>query len=304
MKYLSILIITFAFQSVYAETTGAETVSPVQGLDDGSTAGETTCTLRVRRSTYSIRRRPNARGRERSRGRCGGTLDSSDISRVSPIGLQGNWVKISHPNCPNREAYVWHRAFNSADMSAYREGRCGAGIFPSRGSREQDPPPAAAPGGAETGSYGHRFVLDRCYGLRNDSAGQGHYLARRRGRPTHGGCDYAAPLGTVLRSPCNGRVTDSRNVGRGGIKVEIRCNNGHRFKLMHVQTSPRARAGTRVSAGTEVARVGKTGNANSRSIDPHVHLEAFIGGRRVDPQSIWSCGIEDRLDGRRPRRRR
>ena len=47
-------------------------------------------------------------------------------------------------------------------------------------------------------------------------------------------------------------------------------------------------AGQKVAKGTQIATVGSTG----KSTGPHVHIETYKDGTRVDPQSIWDLAAK------------
>ncbi len=281
ISFLSVLLIFLFYSGANAEVTRTPRDEVIS---------EHACNIDVQNSNFIIRRRPTSSGREKHRGICGGTLRSSGMSNVLALGISGNWVRIGHPNCPNREGWVHQGAFNQSELRALGTGQCAS----MRNYGYRNPPSAPTPDNsgsvAPRGNNQHRFVLDRCLGIRNDRYGQGAYGASRGGGSRrHNGCDYRAPIGTPLKSPCVGRVTRSGYVGAAGNLIEITCDNGDRFTMMHLQANTRVGHNTRVGIGTQVGKVGNTGNANVRGMIPHVHLEAIIRGRRVDPQSLWSC---------------
>jgi murein DD-endopeptidase MepM/ murein hydrolase activator NlpD len=43
------------------------------------------------------------------------------------------------------------------------------------------------------------------------------------------------------------------------------------------------RAGQSVTQGTQIATVGSSG----KSTGPHVHIETYQNGTRLDPQGVW-----------------
>lgn len=108
----------------------------------------------------------------------------------------------------------------------------------------------------------------------------------------HGGLDWFAPGGTVVRSPVAGRVvrvSPSRgNSGQvfGGV-VQIRAGDGKVFTLRHVD--PSVAVGARVLPGSQVAKVTPwTGGS------PHAHVEVWktLGGgytfaNMLDPKSVF-----------------
>ncbi len=265
--------------SAHAEVTSSSVVDPVP---------RRACNISVHNSAYRIRSAPLGSGR--STRVCGGTLDDNNLRNVLALGVSGSWVRIGHPNCPGREGWVHQGAFNRSELRALATGQCAS----MRNYGYRNPPQAPQPdnSGSVTpiGNNSHRFPMDRCLGVRNDRYGGGQYGdSRGGGRRRHNGCDYRAPIGTPLKSPCVGRVTRSGYVGAAGNLVEITCDNGDRFTMMHLRRGTRPRSGTRVGIGTSVGQTGNTGNANVSGMIPHLHIEAVIRGRRVDPESLWNC---------------
>ena len=97
-------------------------------------------------------------------------------------------------------------------------------------------------------------------------------------RPGHTGIDIAAPLGSLLVAADDGIVTAVGWVPVGGRRVcvghatgVVSCDYHTSAALVHV--------GDRVVRGQPVALVGLTGVTTG----PHVHWEATIGDRIVDP---------------------
>ncbi len=103
----------------------------------------------------------------------------------------------------------------------------------------------------------------------------------------HNGVDIAAPLGTTIYSPATGTIiaiTDNflGNPRYGKVMV-LETDHNTRTVLAHLQ-SYKAKEGQRINAGQAIATVGKTG----ASTGPHVHIETYVAGNRVDPASVWS----------------
>lgn len=291
ISFLSIIL--FASINSFAETTENDGYEP--DVETAETASA--CVLRVKKPGYNVRRKPTSRGREKRRGVCGGTLRSSGLSSAPPLGIIGNWIKLAHPSCPNQTAYVYYKAFEPSDLAAFRSGRCQ--MSSNYGYRKAPPAPTPIKNTnvSSKGSSGHQFPMNACQGIRNDDYGSGKYGASRAGgRRTHGGCDYKAPLGSPLKSPCTGSITYSgwppgKN-GRPSITgnlVIIKCDNGDKFKLMHLLNGSLIKGGSRVGPGSYVGKVGKTGNANVRSMQTHLHIEFKRRGVPIDPASLWSC---------------
>lgn len=95
----------------------------------------------------------------------------------------------------------------------------------------------------------------------------------------HNGVDIKAPLGTPILAPAKGEVIFAgiKN-SRYGKVVEIRHPGGFRTLYAHLQSTD-LEVGDKVDEGMEIARVGVSG----QSTGPHVHVELFRDGKRIDP---------------------
>lgn len=97
------------------------------------------------------------------------------------------------------------------------------------------------------------------YGVRN----------RRYQAGFHTGQDYAAPRGTAVVAVRSGRIRWSNDRGGAyGKWMGLDATNGRTYVYCHL-SSRRFKAGTRVTAGQRIGRVGATGNVTG----PHLHLE-------------------------------
>ncbi len=274
----------------------SETTTSPEEFQSGPEEGETyyadnapgTCELTVEKG-FNIRKGPSSQN-----SRCGIFQSTPERPfgsyKVTIIGVVGNWVQISSEdtkNCPGGSGYSYFEVFNQDDFARFRNGECGRSALDGGRTKVAE---TGTTDVASTNSRGHQFPLDKCLGLKNNG-GLGRYGSpRRRGsrRYPHTGTDYYAPRGAPLRSPCEGVVSSSSYGDITGNAIIIKCNNGDSFKFMHMNGQPpKARSGTRVSSGALVGGVGNSGNARGQST--HVHLEAIINGRRVDPQSLWDC---------------
>jgi murein DD-endopeptidase MepM/ murein hydrolase activator NlpD len=99
----------------------------------------------------------------------------------------------------------------------------------------------------------------------------------------HTGFDFAAPIGTTLRAPASGVVT---NAGRGpasgwaGNYVAIKYPDGTQSLMAHMSTVS-VQVGQSVSACQTVGAVGMTG----RTFGPHVHFEIYPAG--ITPGDVY-----------------
>lgn len=94
----------------------------------------------------------------------------------------------------------------------------------------------------------------------------------------HNGVDYSAPTGAPVVSVAPGTVTLAGWTGGGGRTVRVRHNNGYESEYLHL-SSIEVRAGSRVSQGELVGKVGATGLATG----PHLHYGLRRHGAYVNP---------------------
>ena len=121
--------------------------------------------------------------------------------------------------------------------------------------------------------------------IRQDVKGDGRFLAPRSGHRRHRGIDLVAELNSPVHAILSGTVAQV-GVHRGlGRFVELEHRHQIHSLYAHlndVQVAP----GQRVRQGAVIGTVGKTGNARSRWVTPHVHLEVLKNGEPVDPQTL------------------
>lgn len=108
----------------------------------------------------------------------------------------------------------------------------------------------------------------------------------RSGGRRHQGNDVFAPTGTPVIAISDGVVTrmdpPSRPTRLGGITVTYETTDGSRWYNAHLDTIVSGlEVGTRISAGQQIATVGRTGNA--RTTPPHNHIQRHHGGRWINP---------------------
>ena len=100
----------------------------------------------------------------------------------------------------------------------------------------------------------------------------------------HTGFDFSAPLGTALRAPASGVVT---NAGTGpaswaGNYVVIKYPDGTASLMAHMSTVS-VRVGQKVSGCETVGAIGMTG----RTFGPHVHFEIYPAG--ITPGDVYKA---------------
>ncbi len=97
-------------------------------------------------------------------------------------------------------------------------------------------------------------------------------------RNPHSGLDFAAPTGTPVKSPANGRVLLIGDYYFNGLTIFI--DHGHGVISMFCHLSQiHLLPGDVVNRGDVVGAVGSTG----RSTGPHLHWNVSLNNARVDP---------------------
>ena len=89
----------------------------------------------------------------------------------------------------------------------------------------------------------------------------------------HTGLDFAAPMGTPVRSVMAGEVIQAAFEGAYGRQVKVRHADGTVTSYSHMSEFD-VSVGDSVQAGSMVGRIGMTGNTTG----PHVHFEVLPGG--------------------------
>jgi murein DD-endopeptidase MepM/ murein hydrolase activator NlpD len=103
-------------------------------------------------------------------------------------------------------------------------------------------------------------------------------------RPHHG-LDYAAAAGTPVSAIGNGTVLFAGRRGDYGNLIILKHQNGYKTYYGHLSKIAKGvRNGAKVGQGSIIGYVGATGLATG----PHLHYEARIGDRPVNPTLIKS----------------
>ncbi|NEA31618.1 peptidoglycan DD-metalloendopeptidase family protein [Streptomyces sp. SID13031] len=105
----------------------------------------------------------------------------------------------------------------------------------------------------------------------------------------HTGTDFAAPIGTPIRSVMKGVVVSAEFAGSYGRQVRVRHEDGTETWYNHMSKFS-VEPGETVYAGDQVGAVGVTGNTTG----PHLHFEVRPNGNDpIDPMP-WlrnHCGL-------------
>ena len=99
-----------------------------------------------------------------------------------------------------------------------------------------------------------------------------------RENKTHSGIDFAADMHTPILAASDGIVRLSDWVDGYGYTVILTHENGFETLYAHCD-SLSVSSGVAVQKGTEIAKVGSSGN----STGPHLHFEMIKDGTCVDP---------------------
>lgn len=103
----------------------------------------------------------------------------------------------------------------------------------------------------------------------------------------HGGIDFKAPRGSVVRASGSGVVVSAGRNGGYGKVVEVKHRDGLVTRYAHLSRIS-VKEGQRVDAGQIVGKVGSTG----RSTGPHLHYEVRSGGKTRNPETYINTGYK------------
>jgi murein DD-endopeptidase MepM/ murein hydrolase activator NlpD len=96
----------------------------------------------------------------------------------------------------------------------------------------------------------------------------------------HTGLDFAVPIGSPVYAATGGIVISTGWGGGYGNLVKLQHADGVQTWYAHLSAFA-VTPGTKVNAGTEIARSGTTGN----STGPHLHFEVRVDGQPRDPEA-------------------
>lgn len=100
------------------------------------------------------------------------------------------------------------------------------------------------------------------------------------GRTFHHGVDYAASIGSPVYINKDLTITKAAYLRGYGNVIYARDDAGVEYRFGHLDHIPKdIKVGQRVSAGTQIAITGNTGD----STGPHLHYEVRKNGVSVDP---------------------
>lgn len=99
----------------------------------------------------------------------------------------------------------------------------------------------------------------------------------------HLGIDYAANVGTPVKSAGNGRVNFVGRKGGYGKTIEVTHSDGYKTLYAHLNGYKKGiRKGKKVSRGQIIGYVGNTG----LSTGPHLHFGLYKNNRAINPNKV------------------
>ena len=121
--------------------------------------------------------------------------------------------------------------------------------------------------------------------VRNDVHGDGEYGSKRRNGRTHSGIDILAPIGTPVYAAKSGIAFRGEVPTGYGKYIMIYHPDGYQTYYGHLSEWV-ADSTKHVRRGELIGYVGKTGNAASLSMQPHLHFEIRLHGEPQDPRGL------------------
>lgn len=117
-----------------------------------------------------------------------------------------------------------------------------------------------------------------CAGIITSGFGWRRFSRRSKRGRMHKGLDIAAPIGTPIVAPADGRIAFvGRKHGYG--KTVVIDHGGSVMTLFAHNSAILVKEGDVVVQGQEISQIGVTG----RSTGPHLHYEVRIDGNPVNP---------------------
>ncbi len=103
----------------------------------------------------------------------------------------------------------------------------------------------------------------------------------------HRGIDIAAPVGTPVYAPGDGKVVEIKKKGGYGKEIVIDHGFGYSTRYAHL-SKILVYKGQRVKRGDIIAKVGNTGLSTA----PHLHYEVRRNGAAINPENYFYADID------------
>ena len=111
----------------------------------------------------------------------------------------------------------------------------------------------------------------------------------------HNGIDFAAPIGTPVRTVADGVVVFAGYKGGNGNMVRIRHNNRYSTAYLHLSAIGKGvHTGAHIQRGQVIGAVGMTGLATG----PHLHFSFYDGDKYVNPLKTLLPMLDSLEDGK------
>ena len=140
-------------------------------------------------------------------------------------------------------------------------------------------------------ALGRRIGNEENLPIRNDEYGEGDFGAKRLNKRVHKGLDLKAPIKSPVYASKTGYAKFYFIPAGYGKLIIISHPDGHETRYGHLSTSLIKRP-MWVKQGDVIGYIGKTGNANSKGLLPHVHFEIRRNGVPTDPAVELLKGIK------------
>jgi murein DD-endopeptidase MepM/ murein hydrolase activator NlpD len=121
--------------------------------------------------------------------------------------------------------------------------------------------------------------------VRNDARGSGEFGTKRRNGRSHSGIDILAPVGTPVYAAKSGIAFRGEVPTGYGKYIMIYHPDGYQTYYGHLSEWV-ASSTKHVRRGELIGYVGKTGNAASKSMQPHLHFEIRVNGEPQNPRRL------------------
>jgi len=119
--------------------------------------------------------------------------------------------------------------------------------------------------------------------IRADGQGNGFFASPRNGKRVHRGIDLCARIGAPVFAARSGTVAMATEEKFGMGKYVVLQHPRHMITLYGHLSGINVVKGQFVRQGALIGWVGKTGNANSKAMQPHLHFEVQVNGVPQDP---------------------
>ena len=121
--------------------------------------------------------------------------------------------------------------------------------------------------------------------IRHDTFGDGHFRAKRKNGRSHKGLDVSAPVGDPVYAAKSGWAIVRNDPYGYGKFIKINHSDGFSTLYAHLKET---RLGwiRKVRQGDIIGAVGKSGNAQNKSMKSHLHFEVRKNGEIQNPLKL------------------